>query len=61
MLTSEQKQWAVDQIARAAGELREVAEVLTYYADPEIDGDALDTAADMSRIAGSINTFNSLR
>lgn len=61
MLTHEQKTWAVNQIARAAEMLREVADVLTCYADPEHDTDALDTAADMNRIAGSINTFNSLR
>lgn len=41
--------------------LREVSDILTGYADPEIDTDALDTAADMNRIAGSINTFNSLK
>lgn len=61
MLTHEQKTWAANQIARTAEILREVADILTGYADPEIDTDALDIAADMNRIAGSINTFNSLR
>lgn len=61
MLTKEQKTWAANQIARAAEMLREVSDILTGYADPEIDTDALDTAADMNRIAGSINTFNSLK